>query len=92
MQPLGACVVPSTAGQSALNEASDSAYNAYVQQHEHALYGIGSAIGPHPFPMIVRDFQAVVGQEAREQFTKITNGCLPDHGIACVAGIHPHHV
>lgn len=86
MQLLGARVVSATAGQSALKEASDSAFNAYVEQHKHALYAIGSAIGPHPFPLIVRDFQSVVGQEAREQFLSITNGSLPEHVVACVAG------
>jgi tryptophan synthase beta chain len=86
MQLLGARVVPATTGQSALKEASDSAFNAYVEQHADALYAIGSAIGPHPFPMIVRDFQLVVGQEAREQFVSITNGSLPEHVVACVAG------
>lgn len=86
MQLLGARVVPATTGQSALKDASDSAFNAYIEQHAHALYAIGSAIGPHPFPLIVRDFQAVVGQEARKQFLSITNGALPDHVVACVAG------
>lgn len=86
MQLLGARVVPVTAGQSALKDASDSAFNAYAEQHAHALYAIGSAIGPHPFPMIVRDFQGVVGQEAREQFLSMANGNLPDHVVACVAG------
>jgi tryptophan synthase beta chain len=86
MQLLGARVVPATTGQSALKEASDSAFNAYVEQHAYALYAIGSAIGPHPFPLIVRDFQGVIGQEAREQFLFITNGRLPEHVVACVAG------
>ncbi|CAG8103382.1 unnamed protein product [Penicillium nalgiovense] len=86
MQLLGARVVPATTGQSALKEASDSAFNAYVEQHAYALYAIGSAIGPHPFPLIVRDFQGVIGQEAREQFLSITNGSLPEHVVACVAG------
>lgn len=86
MQLLGARVVPATAGQSALKDASDSAFNAYIEQHAHALYAIGSAIGPHPFPLIVRDFQAVVGKEARKQFLSLTDGVLPDHVVACVAG------
>jgi tryptophan synthase beta chain len=85
MQLLGTRVVAATTGQSALKEASDSAFNAYVEQHAHALYAIGSAIGPHPFPMIVRDFQSVVGREAREQFLAM-NGSLPEHVVACVAG------
>lgn len=86
MRLLGARVVPATSGQSALKDASDSAFEAYIQQHDHALYAIGSAIGPHPFPLIVRDFQSVVGDEARKQFLEMTNGSLPDHVIACVAG------
>jgi tryptophan synthase beta chain len=86
MQLLGARVVPVATGQSALKDASDSAFNAYIEQHTHALYAIGSAIGPHPFPTIVRDFQGVVGREAREQFLSITDGSLPEHVVACVAG------
>ena len=86
MRLLGARVVAASAGQSALKEASDAAFNAYIEQHEHALYAIGSAIGPHPFPMIVRDFQSVVGREARSQFLSLSGGQLPDHVVACVAG------
>jgi tryptophan synthase beta chain len=86
MRLLGARIVPVAAGQSTLKEASDSALHAYTEQHAHALYAIGSAIGPHPFPMIVRDFQSVVGQEARVQFLALTGGTLPDHVVACVAG------
>ncbi|KAM0544377.1 hypothetical protein ACHAPJ_011836 [Fusarium lateritium] len=86
MEILGARVVPATAGQSALKEASDSAFDAYVEQRAHALYAIGSAIGPHPFPLMVRDFQSVIGREAREQFLTLNNGTLPDHIVACVAG------
>ncbi|KAF5638137.1 tryptophan synthase beta subunit [Fusarium sp. NRRL 52700] len=86
MQILGARVVAATEGQSALKEASDSAFNAYVEQREHALYAIGSAIGPHPFPLIVKDFQSVIGREAREQFLTMTDGTLPEHVVACVAG------
>ncbi len=86
MRLLGARVVAASAGQSALKEASDAAFNAYIEQHEHALYAIGSAIGPHPFPMIVRDLQSVVGREARSQFLSLSGGQLPDHVVACVAG------
>ncbi|WNV87494.1 tryptophan synthase subunit beta [Umezawaea sp. Da 62-37] len=86
MRLLGARVVPVASGQSTLKEAGDSALQAYTEQHAHALYAIGSAIGPHPFPMIVRDFQSVVGHEARAQFLSITGGTLPDHVVACVAG------
>lgn len=86
MRLLGAKVIAATTGQSALKEASDSAFNAYVAQRDHALYAIGSAIGPHPFPLLVRDFQAVVGREAREQFLAISGGALPEHVVACLAG------
>ncbi|KAF7159508.1 hypothetical protein CNMCM5623_004846 [Aspergillus felis] len=83
---MGEVDIGKQSSNSALKEASDSAFNAYVEQHAHALYAIGSAIGPHPFPMIVRDFQGVVGREAREQFLSITDGRLPEHVVACVAG------
>lgn len=86
MRLLGARVVAAQAGQSALKEASDSALNAYIAQHDHALYAIGSAIGPHPFPLIVRDMQAVIGREARAQIMATTDGELPEHVVACVAG------
>ncbi|WP_151526358.1 tryptophan synthase subunit beta [Serinicoccus kebangsaanensis] len=85
MELLGARVVSTGAGQSALKEASDAAFTSYLRNHETALYAIGSAIGPHPFPMIVRDFQSVIGTEARAQFTALTGG-PPDHVVACVAG------
>lgn len=86
MRLLGAQVVAATTGQATLKGASDSAFSSYVEQREHALYAIGSAIGPHPFPMIVRDFQSVVGNEARAQFLSISEGALPDHVVACLAG------
>jgi tryptophan synthase beta chain len=86
MKILGAKLVAADCGQAALKEASDSAYNAYLNQHKQSLYAIGSAIGPHPFPLIVRDFQSIIGQEAREQFMEMTDGELPDHVVACVAG------
>jgi tryptophan synthase beta chain len=86
MKILGARVIIVDGGQAALKEASDSAFEAYLNQHRSALYAIGSAIGPHPFPLIVRDFQSIVGLEAREQFMEMTGGALPDHVVACVAG------
>lgn len=86
MRLLGATIVTATAGQAALKEASDAAFNSYVEQHADAIYAIGSAIGPHPFPMIVRDFQSVVGREARKQFSALTGNVLPNHVVACVAG------
>ena len=85
MKILGARVIPATHGLKTLKEAVDSAFEAYVGDAENSLYAIGSVVGPHPFPLMVRDFQSVVGAEAREQFFEMT-GQLPDHAVACVGG------
>ncbi len=85
MKILGARVVPVTAGRSTLKEAVDAAFEAYLKDPVTQFYAIGSVVGPHPFPMMVRDFQAVVGREARKQFAEITGG-LPDALVACVGG------
>jgi tryptophan synthase beta chain len=85
MQILGATVVPVSHGLKTLKEAVDSAFGAYMQDFENSIYCIGSVVGPHPFPMMVRDFQRVVGIEAKEQFFEMT-GELPDNVIACVGG------
>src|SRR5690554_355749 len=85
MKILGAEVVPVTHGLKTLKEAVDSAFQAYLQDPENSIYCIGSVVGPHPFPMMVRDFQRVVGIEAREQFLDMT-GELPDNVVACVGG------
>ncbi len=85
MKILGAKVVPVSAGLKTLKEAVDSAFMAYLQDPESTIYCIGSVVGPHPFPMLVRDFQRVVGIEAREQFFDMT-GELPDSVVACVGG------
>ena len=85
MEILGAKVVPVSHGLKTLKEAVDSAFDAYVLDPEKSLYCIGSVVGPHPFPMMVRDFQRVVGVEAREQFMEMT-GELPDKVVACVGG------
>jgi tryptophan synthase beta chain len=85
MRLLGAKVVPVTHGLKTLKEAVDSAFDAYMQQYTDAIYCIGSVVGPHPFPMMVRDFQKVVGDEAREQFMEMT-GNLPDAIVASVGG------
>ena len=86
MKILGANVVPATHGLKTLKEAVDSAFEAYLSQLDTAMYAIGSVVGPHPFPLMVRDFQSVVGIEAREQYMEMTNGELPDHVVACVGG------
>ncbi|TKZ20645.1 tryptophan synthase subunit beta [Shimia litoralis] len=85
MKLLGATVVPVGFGGRSLKEAVDSAFQAYVPQADTALFAIGSVVGPHPFPRMVRDFQHVVGIEAREQFIEMTGG-LPDMVGACVGG------
>ncbi len=85
MHILGARVIPVTHGLRTLKEAVDAALVAYVEDPENQIYCIGSVVGPHPFPMMVRDFQKVVGIEAREQFLEMT-GNLPDIVTACVGG------
>jgi tryptophan synthase beta chain len=85
MKILGAKVVPATHGLKTLKEAVDSAFERYVESYDESIYCIGSVVGPHPFPMMVRDFQKIVGEEAKEQFLE-TTGKLPDNLIACVGG------
>lgn len=85
MKILGANVVEVTEGLQTLKEAVDAAFSAYSKEYKDAVYCIGSVLGPHPFPMMVRDFQSVVGIEAREQFIGMT-GELPDAIVACVGG------
>ena len=85
MKILGANVVEVTHGLATLKEAVDAAFEAYSREYKDAIYCIGSVLGPHPFPMMVRDFQSVVGIEARSQFLEMT-GELPDAVVACVGG------
>ena len=85
MKILGANVVPVTHGLKTLKEAVDAAFEAYAREYKDAIYCIGSCLGPHPFPMMVRDFQMVVGQEMRDQFKEMT-GLEPDVVCACVGG------
>ncbi|MBR8535819.1 tryptophan synthase subunit beta [Carboxylicivirga sediminis] len=85
MRILGANVIPATHGLKTLKEAVDTAFEAYLKDPVNQLYAIGSVVGPHPFPMMVRDFQAVIGREAKEQFREMT-GSLPDNLVACVGG------
>ena len=85
MKILGANVVEVTHGLQTLKEAVDAAFEAYAKEYHDAIYCIGSVLGPHPFPMMVRDFQSGVGIEAREQFISMT-GELPDAVVACVGG------
>ncbi|MDD3008517.1 MAG: tryptophan synthase subunit beta [Arcobacter sp.] len=85
MKILGAKVVPATHGLKTLKEAVDSAFEAYLADTQNSIYCIGSVVGPHPFPMMVRDFQSVIGFESREQFLE-HEGKLPDAVAACVGG------
>ncbi|MGL4943658.1 MAG: tryptophan synthase subunit beta [Thermoguttaceae bacterium] len=85
MKILGAKVVPVSHGGKSLKEAVDSAFDAYLKSYKDTIYCIGSVVGPHPFPLMVRDFQMCVGLEAREQFMAMT-GILPDAIVACVGG------
>ena len=85
MKILGANVIEVTDGLQTLKEAVDAAFAGYARDYKDSIYCIGSVLGPHPFPMMVRDFQSVVGIEAREQFVGMT-GELPDAVVACVGG------
>jgi len=85
MELLGATVVPVTAGQATLKEAVNEALRDWVSSVEHTHYILGSALGSHPFPMMVRDFHRVIGLEAREQILE-QEGRLPDLLVACVGG------
>lgn len=85
MKILGARVIPVKEGLKTLKEAVDAAFIAYLGDPVNQLYAIGSVVGPHPFPMMVRDFQKIVGIEAREQMLEMT-GKLPDNLVACVGG------
>ena len=85
MKILGTKIVPVSHGLKTLKEAVDSAFESYLKTYKDSIYCIGSVVGPHPFPMMVRDFQACVGIEAKEQFLEMT-GHLPNAVCACVGG------
>lgn len=85
MKMLGAKVITVTHGLQTLKEAVDAALEAYLADPANQFYAIGSVVGPHPFPTMVRDFQSVVGREVKVQMQAIT-GKMPDHLVACVGG------
>ena len=85
MKLLGTTVTPVNSGSCTLKDAINAAFRDWVTNVRTTYYLIGSVVGPHPYPMIVRDFQAVIGQEARSQTLKQT-GRLPDYVVACVGG------
>ncbi len=85
MKLLGATVVPVTSGSRTLKDALNEAMRDWVTNVDNTFYIIGTVAGPHPYPMLVRDFQSVIGREAREQCLKQA-GSLPDALVACVGG------
>ena len=85
MKLLGTTVVPVDSGSRTLKDAINAAFRDWVTNVRTTYYLVGSVVGPHPYPMIVRDFQAVIGQEARAQTLEGT-GQLPDYVVACVGG------
>ncbi|OGP10497.1 MAG: tryptophan synthase subunit beta [Deltaproteobacteria bacterium GWA2_42_85] len=85
MKLLGAKVNPVTSGSKTLKDAMNEALRDWVTNVWNTFYIIGSVAGPHPYPMMVRDFQSVIGKEAKAQMMKIT-GRLPDYLVACVGG------
>ncbi|MAC35694.1 MAG: tryptophan synthase subunit beta [Haliea sp.] len=85
MKLLGATVVPVTSGSRTLKDAMNEAMRDWVTNVDDTFYIIGTVAGPHPYPMLVRDFQCVIGREARAQSLELT-GRLPDALVACVGG------
>ncbi len=85
MRMMGAAVVPAMSGQRTLKEAVDEALEYWTRNAADTFYLLGSAVGPHPYPLIVRNFQSVIGREAREQILK-DHGKLPKACVACVGG------
>lgn len=85
MELLGAKVVPVAKGQGRLKDAVDEALNDYVENYEHTFYLLGSAVGPHPYPSIVKHFQSIISEESKRQILE-KEGRLPDVVIACAGG------
>ncbi|WP_115331241.1 tryptophan synthase subunit beta [Legionella busanensis] len=85
MKLLGAEVIPVTAGSQTLKDALNEAMRDWVSNIDNTYYIIGTVAGPHPYPQMVRDFQAIIGQEVRQQFLE-KEACLPDALVACVGG------
>ena len=86
MRILGADVVSVTNGTQTLRDATSEAFRKWVTDLKTTYYVVGSAIGPHPYPTLVRTFQSVIGQETKEQFAQLNDGKLPDAIVACVGG------
>lgn len=86
MRILGAKVVAVTNGTQTLRDATSEAFRQWVTNLKSTYYAVGSAIGPHPYPTLVRNFQCVIGNETKKQFAELNNGKLPDAIVACVGG------
>ena len=86
MELLGAKVHSVTDGSRVLKDAVNAALRAWVAGIDDTHYIMGSALGPAPFPEIVRDFQSVIGKEAKRQFAEVSGGKLPDAVLACIGG------
>jgi tryptophan synthase len=86
MKSMGAHVISVEGGTRTLKDAVNEAMRAWVTSVTDTHYILGSAVGPHPFPLIVREFQKVIGAEAKEQFYTLNNGKLPSAVVACVGG------
>lgn len=86
MRLMGATVVPAEGGSQTLKDAINDALRDWVAHADTTYYLLGSALGPHPYPAIVRYFQSVIGKEARQQFAALEDGALPDAVVACVGG------
>jgi len=85
MRILGATVVEVTSGGKCLKDAVDSAFSKFIVEYKTTFFAIGSVVGPHPYPMMVRDFQSIVGEEAKRQIIEKEEK-LPDYLIGCVGG------
>jgi tryptophan synthase beta chain len=86
MNLLGATVVPVESGSKTLKDALNEAMRDWVTNVENTFYIIGTVAGPHPYPMMVRDFQSIIGKECLEQMPQMTKGKQPDVVVACVGG------
>src|SRR5260370_16087921 len=84
MELLGAAVVPVTSGARTLKDATNEALRHWVTTVDSTHYCIGSVMGPHPYPWMVREFQPVIGDEARAHCAELLPRAVPDGGVACV--------
>ena len=91
MKLLGATVISVESGSRTLKDAINEAIRDWVTNISNTHYLIGSAVGPHPYPIIVRDFQSIIGRESRKQILELENR-LPDYVLACVGAVSYTHL